>query len=114
MKIDKSLVAAKFGQGMKWVKFKEMLVEDMTIEERFAVLEQGYKALMESHESLIVTLKDSIIVREDTPYIIAIDNEIQVVDKLELYKKEDLQYPERFYKVVDGKIVVDKKKVGAL
>jgi hypothetical protein len=91
-----------------------MIVDGLPLSEQLAVVKQGYKDLMESHENLIKVLKNHYIVQEDKEYLVQLGDRVEKVDKLIVHKVEDLQFPLHFYKVVDGKLVVDKKKKGAL
>jgi hypothetical protein len=63
---------------------------------------------------LISELRNKFIVEHEQPYIVRLGDTLHEVDKLEVFEAKDLEFPLKYYKVVNGKLVVDKKKVGAV
>ena len=64
------------------------------------------------HNNLLELLKDKVIVSKDDELIVAINDQLKVgkVTHVQKYNGENV----KLYKVENGKIVKDKKKVGAL
>lgn len=63
---------------------------------------------------LISELRNKFIVKHDQPYILRVGDQLKEIDKLDVFEAKELQFPLKYYKVVNGKLVVDKKKVGAV
>jgi len=72
------------------------------------------KLLKNTYIHLIRELNNKFIVDKDAPYIIQIGDKLELVDKLIVHEAKDLDKPLNYYKVVDGELVVDNKKVGAI
>ena len=109
-KLDTSRVAVPFGSEYKARLVEELQINGMTLKEVF----EDYAHTKEVLADLLEQLKDHYIVKEDTPYIVNINDKPVRVDSLQVYKVEDTRLPLSFYKIENGKITVDKKKVGAL
>ena len=110
VKLQKDLVFVKYGSEGKWIKAHDIELNGMTLKEVF----EDYAHTKEVLADLLEQLKGHYIVKEDTPYIVNINDKPVKVDSLEVYKVEDTRLPLSFYKIENGKIVLDKKKVGAL
>lgn len=103
-------VAIKNKSEMKYIDSADIKVGDMSLLE-LANLVDKQNAII---KTLLDQIKDSHIVKKDTAYIIKIDNELKHIKKLEIVAEQDLKYPLRLYKLEDGILKLDKKKVVAL
>jgi len=103
-------IAIKNKSEMKYIDSAELKVGDITLLELYNIVNEQNNII----ESLLNDIKDSHIVKKDTSYIIKLDDKLQKIDKLEIVAVEDLKYPLRFYKLEDGVLKLDKKKVVVL
>lgn len=103
-------VAIKNKSEMKYIDSADIKVGDMSLLE-LANLVDKQNAII---KTLLDQIKDSHIVKKDTAYIIKIDNELKHIKSLEIVAEQDLKYPLRLYKLEDGILKLDKKKVVAL
>lgn len=110
MKLDKNKVYVKNGNATKAIPVEELIVNGKPLAE---VLGETV-ALKRAYEQLITELKGCYVVKKDSSYIVEVDNELKRIDKLVLFEEQKTKFPLRFYKVENGKIVLDKRKVGAL
>lgn len=72
------------------------------------------KQLKQAYTSLTEQLKTCHIIQKEKEYLIDIGGQIKKVDKLKLVEKQETQYPLKFYKIVNGQLILDKEKVGAI
>lgn len=72
------------------------------------------KLLKLTYQRLIQELNNKFIVDKDAPYIVQIGDKLELVEKLLVHEAKDLDKPLEYYKVVNGQLVVDNKKVGAV
>jgi hypothetical protein len=110
MKIDYGRVFVPFGKDSKKVGVNDLELGDLKLGDLLAHVH----ALQTAYDSLVEQLKTCHIVKKDTDYIIEVDNELKRVKDLKLVADTRLEMPLKFYKIEDGNIVVDKKKVGRL
>ena len=110
VKKDVSKVAVPFGTEYKKTLVKELTIDGMTLGELYADWKNTKSVLVD----LLEQLKGHYIVKEDCEYLVQLGDRLKHVDKLIVHKVEDLRYPLHFYKVKDGKLVVDKRKVASL
>ena len=108
-KLDTSKTFVKFGETGKWRDVSELTVNGVTIEEMFNTMEQTKQAF----QDLMTELQGHYVVEEDKTYIVEIEGKLYRT-KLNVVKDENTTMPLTFYKLENGKIVLDKKKVGAL
>lgn len=102
-------VAVKNKSDIKYVDAEEVIIGERTLGSLLEEVEQAKAAV----NHLIEELKGCIIVKKDQPYIVNIGR-LERVPKLEIYEDTKSKLPLRFYKVENGELVLDKKKVGAL
>lgn len=90
------------------IKPEDVTVDNMTLGE----LKESVKEAERKHNELLELLKDKVIVSKEDELIVAINDRLQVgkITHAQPFKGENV----KLYKIEDGKIVVDKKKVGAL
>ena len=87
-------------------------VSDLTIKgKKLGVLLGEVEQLRRAYEKLTTELKSAYIVKKDKAYIIEIDGELKRIKNLELFEESKLEYPLKFYKVEDGKLVKDEAKI---
>ncbi len=71
-------------------------------------------ALHEAYNLMAGNLKNATIIDKDKEYIIEIDGELKRVTNPQLFKSVDLKMPIEYYIIENNKLVLNKKKVGAL
>lgn len=103
-------VAIKNKTEWKYIEAADLEIDGKKFSEVYNELELAKKAFNE----LIAQLQNKFIVSKDTPYIIQVGDTLKKVDKLVAFEADGLDKPLQFYKVEDGKIVLDNKKVGAI
>ena len=105
----KIAVRSKGGE-IKYVSADEIEVGGMTLAKLFnraAQIEAAYNKLTKH-------LEKCIIVDADKTYLIEIDEQLHRVDRLKLYDDIRNDVPLQFYTIENGRITLDKKKVGVL
>lgn len=103
-------VAVKNKSEWKYIDSKDITIGEHTLEfllKRIETAEQAYEALVKE-------LKGKFIVKHDTPYIVQVGDSLHKVDELNVFEAQEYKLPLKYYKVVNGEIVVDERKVGAL
>lgn len=110
MKIDYNRVYVKNGNATKAVPVEKLIINGLQLVDVLNEL----STLKTAYNELTTELKECHIVKKDTEYIININNKLQRVQDLELYENIKTKLPLEFYKVENGKIVLNKKKVGVL
>lgn len=103
-------IAYKYKNVLKYIEAKDIRVGTTTLEALMKE-QENLKALF---NNLIKELDNHHIVKKDTSYIIKIGEELKRIDKLELVEDTNTKLPLGFYEIKDGKIVLNKKKAGAL
>jgi hypothetical protein len=103
-------VAIKNKSEMKYVDSDNIRVGDVTLGELANVVEEQNNIMIEFFEHM----KGQHLVKKDTPYIIKLQDRLVEIDKLEIVAVEKLRYPLRMYDLIDGELVLNKKKVVAL
>lgn len=103
-------VAIKNKSEMKYINVEDLRVGDITLEEVLNVVEEQNNIMI----WLLDQVKESHLVKKDTPYIIKLQDRLVEIDKLEIVAVEKLKYPLRFYDMIDGELKLDKKKVVAI
>lgn len=103
-------VAIKNRNTLKYIDPKDIEVSGVTLEE--FILQVAYT--QELFRQLSDEVKNSHIVKKDTAYIIEIDGELKRIQSLNLFEESNKRFPLHFYEVKDGKIILNKKKVGAI
>ena len=108
MKVEYDKVFVPNGKSSKKVSAENIKWGKYTTQELVEKIENVEK----KHNELLALLKDKVIVSREDELIVAIDNQLHKgkITHVQQYKGENL----KLYKIEDGKIVVDKKKVGAL
>jgi hypothetical protein len=110
MKLKKDMVHVPFGSTTKILNVAELEIDGVPLQEIY----DRQSNIEKLFEELIIELKDKHIVSKDASYIIEIDGKLQRVKDLKLFEEQATKFPLNFYKVEDGNIILDKKKVGAL
>lgn len=110
MKIDYNKVFAKTTRDSTPVKVEDLLIDGVKLGDIIARVER----LNEAYDNLCEELKDAYIVKKDTAYIVEIDKELKQVNELKLFEATKLKLPLKYYKVENGQLVPDKKKVGKI
>lgn len=103
-------IAIKNKSEMKYIDAEDIQVGEVSLLELYSLVNRQQDII----KSLLDQVKDSHIVKKDTAYIIKLGNKLKEIDKLEVVAVEKLKYPLRFYKLEDGELKLDKKKVVAL
>jgi hypothetical protein len=103
-------VAIKNKSEWKYIDSKDVEVDGVTLADVYQRLNDAEAVVAQ----LISELRNKFIVEHDQPYIVRLGDSLHEVDKLEVFEAKDLEFPLKYYKVVNGKLVVDKKKVGAV
>jgi hypothetical protein len=103
-------VAIKNKSEWTFIDAKDVEIDGVTLGEVYQKLDIAEKVVAQ----LISELRNKFIVEHDQPYIVRLGDSLHEVDKLEVFEVKDLQFPLKYYKVVNGELVVDKKKVGAV
>lgn len=102
-------VAIKNKREMKYIDAKDVIINNTLslndIYERQLTLEKMFNDLVE-------LLKKNIIVNSDKEYVIEIDGKLKKIEKLKLYDVPVEKIDLKLYKVLDGKLVLDKNKIG--
>jgi len=102
-------VALKSGRELKYVDSKDLIVADnVTVLDLY----ESVLALQESVNHLTGILGSHTMVRNDAEYIIEIDGQLKRIQKLKLYDVPAGKIDLKLYKVENGKLVLDKNKIG--
>lgn len=103
-------VAVKNKSEWAYIDAEKIKVGDYTIGEllkRMQKMEQAFQQLFNE-------MQGKFIVDADKPYILEVNGKLEKVNKLIAHQDKDLNLPLAYYKVENGKIVVDPQKVGAV
>lgn len=103
-------VAVKNKSEWKYIDSGDIEVGDVTLK---ALLERLHAA-EQAYTELVKTLHGKFIVKADTPYLVQVGDTLEKVDALNVFEAQEYDLPLKYYKVVNGEIVVDNKKVGAV
>lgn len=103
-------VAIKNKTEWQYIDAKDIEIDGVTL----AQIYEKQNQLEHVVAHLLKELADKFIVEKDQPYILRMGDELKQVDKLDVFEAKDLEFPLKYYKVVNGKLTVDKKKVGAV
>ena len=103
-------VAIKNKSEMKYIDTNDIRVGEVSLGELANIIEEQNNIMIEFFEHM----KGTYLVKKDTPYIIKLQDRLVEIDKLEIVAIEKLKYPLRFYDLIDGELVLNKKKVVAL
>lgn len=103
-------VAIKNKTEWAYIDSKDIEVDGVTLAEVYHRLNTAEAIVA----TLIKELQGKFIVNHDQPYILRVGDELKELDKLDVFEAKELQFPLKYYKVVNGSLVVDKKKVGAV
>ena len=103
-------VAIKNKTELKYIDAEQIEINGVTLEK----VHQEYTQAKRAYNALVKLLKDKIIVNPDKEYIIQIENQLKKINKLEIHEIPEHDKPIEYYKIEDGKLVLDKKKVGVL
>jgi len=103
-------VAIKNKTEWKYIEAADLEIDGV----KFSEVYEDLVNTKEKYNVLIKTLQNMFVVQKDTPYIIQVGDKLERVDKLVAFEADGLDKPLQFYKVEDGKIVLDNKKVGAV
>lgn len=89
-------------------------VEDLEINGRkVSELYDQIHVLQDAYQRLTDLLQEKLIVNPDKEYVIELEKELKLIKGLKLHNIPDTKVPIKYYKVENGKLVVDRKKVGA-
>ena len=103
-------VGIKNKSEMKFINVEDMRVGDVSLGELANIIEEQNNIMIEFFEHM----KGQHLVSKDTPYIIKLNDKLVEIDKLEIVAVEKLKYPLRMYDLIDGELILNKKKVVAL
>lgn len=103
-------VAIKNKTEWAYIDAKDIEVEGVTLADVYQRLTTAEAIVA----TLIKELQGKFIVKHDQPYILRVGDQLKEVDKLDVFEAKELKFPLKYYKVVNGSLVVDKKKVGVL
>lgn len=103
-------VAIKNKSEWTYIDSGDIVVGGVTLKELLNRLLNAEHA----YTDLIKELKGKFIVKTDTPYLVQVGDTLEKVDALNVFEAKNQDLPLKYYKVVNGEIVVDKKKVGAV
>jgi len=103
-------VAIKNKSEWKYIDAKDIEIDGVTLADVYAKLTHMENVV--AH--LLSELANKFIVEKDQPYILRVGDELKELDKLDVFEAKELQFPLKYYKVVNGVLTVDKKKVGAV
>lgn len=107
MNEDFSKVAVKQGSSTKMVDAKDVIVGDETLEE----IKEKMNVLQNAYNQMVEIIENKYVISKDDEHAFAIGNKV-VQGKI-----TDIEKPKKrpmIYKVENGKIKVDKKKVAIL
>ena len=100
-------IAVKEGQKTTYMTLDEIKFQGITLKE----LQQNYNTLAKHINELTTTLENGTFVEKDKKYIVEIDGELKQVESLQVFDNVELEKDLKYYKVENGKIIIDKRKV---
>lgn len=103
-------VAIKNKSEWKYIDAKDVEIDGVTLSDVYAKLTHMEHVV--AH--VLSELAGKFIVEKDQPYILRVGDDLKKLDKLDVFEAKDLELPLQYYKVVNGELIVDKKKVGAV
>jgi hypothetical protein len=107
--MSKMFISIKNKRENKYIEAKDLEVNGITLEELYKRMEHAEGVF----KDLIDQLQECFVIKKDQPYIVDVGT-LERVPRLQIYENIDPGVPLKLCKIVDGKIVIDKKKVGAL
>lgn len=102
-------VAIKNKSEWKYVDAEDLEINGRKVQELYNQIQ----TIQDAYHKLADLIKDKLIVSPDKEYVIELKEELQHVDTLKLHEVPADNVPIKYYKVENGKLVVDRKKVGA-
>lgn len=99
-------IAIKGKGELKYVDAENLLIRNKPITHILQEMER----LHDAYEKLVYTIRNSTIVRKGD--IVVLNDQIQEVQNITVFEKPEKDI--KLYKVQDGKLVLDNKKVGAI
>ena len=103
-------IAVKEGQKTTYKQLDEIKFQGITLKE----LQKNYNTLSHHINDLTKTLENGTFVEKEKKYIIEVNGELKRVDSLQVFEDVELEKDLRFYKVENGKIIIDKRKVAKM
>ncbi len=105
----KIMIQGKAG-AVKYIAPEDIEISGIPLKALFDRAAQVEQALAQ----LTKQLQKCHIIKKDSAYIIDIKDTLHEVDRLHIYEAVKTDKPLHFYKVENGELVLDKKKVGAI
>lgn len=103
-------VAIKNKSEWRYIEAEDIMIGDVTLGDLYKQMQTTEDTFLH----LIKQLHGKFIVDADKPYILQVGDNLQRVEKLIVHEDTGFDKPLTYYKVENGKIVVDRKKVGAV
>ena len=102
-------VAVKNKTEWKYIDAEKLEINGRTFQE----LSEEFTALKKAYERLANLLQNKLVLDPDHEYVVELTKGLEKVESLKVHEVPDTTVPIQYYKVEDGKLVVDPKKVGA-
>lgn len=102
-------IAIKNKTEWKYVDAEELEINGKKVSELY----EQIHVLQEAYQRLTKLLQNKLIVSPNKEYVVELKEELRKIDGLKLHDVPDGDVPIKYYKVEDGKLIVDRKKVGA-
>lgn len=102
-------IAIKNKSEWKYVDAEDLEIHGQKVSDLYEKIE----TLKVAYDKLTKLLQNKTIVNPDKQYVVELEEELKLIDKLKLHDVPEGDVPIKYYKVEDGKLVVDRKKVGA-
>ena len=101
-------VAVKNKTEWKYIDAEDLEINGKKVQKLY----EQINILQDAYQRLADVLQNKLIVNPDKEYVVQLEKELKKVKELKIYEVPDTNVPLKYYKVEDGKLVVDQKKVG--
>ena len=101
-------IAVKNKSEWRYVDSKDLTVDGFKLSDVF----ERMRLLEQQLNSVLGVLNNHFLVKEDNNYVIEVDGKLKLVKGLKIYQPPHGDVDLKLYTVKNGKLVVDKKKIG--
>lgn len=101
-------IAVKNKSEWRYVDSKDLTVDGFKLSDVFARM----RTLEQELNSVLDVLNKHFLVKEGNNYVVEVDGQLKLVKGLKVYQPPQEGIDLKLYTVKNGKLVVDKKKIG--
>lgn len=101
-------IAVKNKSEWRYVDSKDLTVDGFKLSDVF----ERMRLLEKQLDSVLAILDKHFLVKEDNNYVVEVNGKLKLIKGLKIYQPPQENIDLKLYTVKDGKLVVDKKKIG--